>query len=47
MRIQELENKLKDLENRYSDLQSSVSGFETMASEAIDKIDSIFPDLDK
>ncbi len=46
-RIKELEKQLKDLEGKYQELQQTLSGFETIAGNAISKIDSIFPELNE
>ena len=43
-RIKELENQLKTLESQYQELQETISGFESIANDAISKIDSIIPD---
>lgn len=45
-RIKELEKQYQDLEKKYEELQNSISGFESIASDAIDQIDLIFPDLE-
>jgi chromosome segregation ATPase len=44
-RIRELEDQLRALDKKYKDLEQAVSGFETIATDAISKIDSIIPDL--
>jgi chromosome segregation ATPase len=44
-RIKELEQQVKTLEKQYKELQDTISGFEDVATDAISKIDSIFPDL--
>jgi len=44
--IKELEQQVKTLESKYQELQKTIAGFEDIASDAISKIDSIFPDLD-
>ena len=44
-RIKELENQVKQLEAQYKELQDSLAGFEEIASETINQIDLIIPDL--
>jgi chromosome segregation ATPase len=44
-RIQDLEKQVKTLENQYLELQQTLTGFETIATDAIDRIDSIIPDI--
>lgn len=44
-RIQELEVELQSLRDKYQELQDTVSGFENIATDAISKIDDIFPEL--
>jgi len=46
-RIRELENQLASLQTKYQELQDTVSGFESIASDAISQIDSIFPELEE
>lgn len=43
----QLEEQLRAMEAKYNELQSTVTGFESIATDAISKIDSIFPDLDE
>ncbi len=45
-RIQELEKQIKTLEAQYLELQQTIAGFESIASDAITKIDSLLPDWD-
>jgi len=42
----ELEDKVKSLETKCAELQAAMDGFQDIATDAISKIDSIFPDLD-
>ena len=44
--VKELEEQIKTLESKYLELQKTISGFEDIATDAIAKIDSVFPDLD-
>ncbi|MFA7630778.1 MAG: hypothetical protein WCY21_01615 [Candidatus Cloacimonadaceae bacterium] len=46
-KIRELEQELSELNIKYQALQDTVSGFEDIASEAIEQIDSLLPDLDQ
>ena len=43
---QDLQEELKTIEKKYQDLQQTMVGFESIATDAISKIDSIFPDLE-
>jgi len=43
---QDLMEELTILEKKYQDLQQTMVGFESIATDAISKIDSIFPELD-
>lgn len=45
-RNRDLEEKVKQLEAKCHDLQAAMDGFQDIATDAISKIDSIFPDLD-
>jgi len=46
-RNRDLEEKVKALEARLAEMQSAMDGFQDIATDAISKIDSIFPDLDE
>ena len=43
---QDLLEELAAMEKKYHDLQQTMVGFESIATDAISKIDSIFPDLE-
>lgn len=43
----DLLEELTTLEKKYQDLQQTMVGFESIATDAISKIDSIFPDLEE
>lgn len=38
--------QVKDLEARLAEMQKAMDGFQSIATDAISKIDSIFPDLE-
>ncbi|MDP2173714.1 MAG: hypothetical protein Q8M98_04905 [Candidatus Cloacimonadaceae bacterium] len=44
-RTQQLDTQLKSLESKYLELQKTLSGFELIATDAISKIDNIFPEF--
>lgn len=44
-RNQNLETQLKAMESKYNELQKTLNGFESIATDAISKIDSIFPEF--
>ena len=46
-KVKELEQELADLNKKYQELQDTVSGFENIANEAIEQIDSLLPELDQ
>jgi len=45
-RIKELETQVKHLETQYKELQDSLAGLEDIASNTINQIDQLIPDLD-
>jgi len=45
-RIQDLEKQLKTMESQYLELKQTIAGFESIASDAISRIDKLIPDLD-
>ena len=46
-RNRDLEEKVKLLEAKCAEMQAAMDGFQNIATDAISKIDSIFPDLDE
>lgn len=45
LKIKELEHQVKTAEAKVQELQKTLSGFESIATDAIDRIDNFFPDL--
>lgn len=45
--VSSLEARVKELEGEQAELRQALSGFENIASDAISKIDVIFPELDE
>jgi len=45
--VSNLEARVKELETEQAELRQALSGFENIASDAISKIDVIFPELDE
>lgn len=45
--VSHLEARVKELETEQAELRQALSGFENIASDAISKIDVIFPELDE
>lgn len=41
-----LQERVKELETRMSEMQTAMDGFQSIANDAISKIDNIFPDFD-